>query len=71
MTSAYYYNQQQAGGVPPPVPQQARGLPGQIGINPVQGHYLQQQQQQQQQQYRNQAQLNDAHRKRVHSKVRG
>lgn len=62
MTSAYYYNQQQAGGSIPSVPQQR--IPGQIGINPSQGHYIQQQQQQ----YRNQA-MNDpnAHRKRPHT----
>ncbi|KAI7875734.1 uncharacterized protein EV154DRAFT_526428 [Mucor mucedo] len=67
MTSAYYYNQQQPGGSIPSVPQQR--IPGQIGISPAQGHYIQQQQQQQQQQqYRNQA-MNDpnAHRKRPHT----
>lgn len=65
MTSAYYYNQQQPGGSVPSAPQQR--IPGQIGISPAQGHYIQQQQQQQQQ-YRNQA-MNDpnAHRKRPHS----
>ncbi|CAO3608972.1 unnamed protein product [Mucor hiemalis] len=68
MSSAYYYNQQQPGIPGPSIPQQ-RVMPGQIGINPAQNHYLQQQQQQQQQQFTNQA-LNDpnAHRKRAHSK---
>lgn len=65
MTSAYYYNQQPGVSVPP-VPQQ-RGIPGQIGINPAQGHYIQQQQQQ----YRNQNMSDpNAHRKRAHSKVK-
>lgn len=67
MSSAYYYNQQQPGVPGPSIPQQ-RVMAGQIGINPAQGHYIQQQQQQQQ--FRNQG-LNDpnAHRKRAHSKV--
>ncbi|KAI8987670.1 hypothetical protein BDF20DRAFT_910243 [Mycotypha africana] len=68
MSSAYYYNQQQTGSVPPHMAQQnlaARGIPGQIGLNPLQGQYVQQQQQPQ---YRNQPSMMDS-RKRGHSKA--